>query len=65
MRFKGKNSYLYGDTQLIYFEEIREYLRSNEDEDLILELVEKSKSSGNEDEVGQFPPMAVDDNRRR
>jgi len=39
LRFKGKNSYLYGDTQLIYFEEIREYLRSNEDGDLVLELV--------------------------
>ena len=59
LRFKGKNSYLYGDTQLIYFEEIREYLRSNEDEELILELVAKDNVK-DENHTAKFPPMAVD-----
>jgi hypothetical protein len=27
LRFIGLESYLYGDAQLIYFEEIRDYLR--------------------------------------
>ena len=39
LRFKGLNSYLYGDTQLIYFEEVRDYLRQNNDESLALELI--------------------------
>jgi hypothetical protein len=27
LRFKGLNSYLFGNSQLIYFEELRHYLR--------------------------------------
>ena len=41
LRFKGMNSYLYGDSQLIYFEEIRDYLKQNNSGPLTLELVEK------------------------
>ena len=36
LKFKNKDSYLYGETQLIYFVEIRQFLRSKEQD---LELV--------------------------
>ena len=40
LKFKSEDSYAYGETQLIYFVEIREYLRARaKDEKKILELV--------------------------
>ena len=46
LKFKGIESYLYEDIQLIYFVEIREFLRSRDrDLELILVSVEQSYSS--------------------
>lgn len=40
LKFKSEDSYAYGETQLIYFVEIREYLRARaKDDKKILELV--------------------------
>lgn len=45
LRFKGLESFLYGDAQLIYFQTVRDYLRHNDDEPLSLELKEKPRQS--------------------
>ena len=39
LKFKNVDSYLYGDTQLVYFVEIRKFLRKSRAEKKSLELV--------------------------
>jgi hypothetical protein len=43
LKFKGKDSYIYGDTQLVYFEEIREHLRTKDAPTLSIELIKAKK----------------------
>jgi hypothetical protein len=63
LRFRGINSFLHGSDQLIYFEEIREYFRQNDDLALYLELIKKSDISKHHDDILNqneiFPPIAV------
>ena len=60
LRFKGLNSYLFGNSQLIYFEELRNYLRQNNDGPLRLELCEKEKEESKDgDQSFLFPPIAI------
>ena len=65
LKFKNKDSYLYGETQLIYFVEIRQFLRSKE-KDLELVFISLNVSDmqnnfdvgkGSQHQNIEFPPI--------
>jgi len=45
LKFKNQEAYLYGETQLIYFSDIRECIKNNSDIELILQNVEHDRDS--------------------
>ena len=42
LKFKNQEAYLYGETQLIYFSDVRESLKANQDIELVLMNVDSS-----------------------
>jgi len=66
MKFKNQEAYVYGDTQLIYFSDIRECIKNQQEIELILLNVESennkiSKGSNNNsyhlNDDHMFPPI--------
>jgi hypothetical protein len=57
LKFKGKDSFLYGDTQLVYFEEIRQHLRTKDAPVLAIELIRAKKHTRSSPDM-IFPPIA-------
>ena len=44
MKFKNQEAYVYGETQLIYFSDIREHLKNGQEIELVLYDVDDSNS---------------------
>ncbi len=58
LQFKGINSYLAGDIQLIYFEEIREFLLKDDSSKVLeLELCFKKDAARHAKKPCFFPPI--------
>jgi hypothetical protein len=51
---------LYGEIQLVYFQEIREYLRKNDEVPFALELVNRTAA---DHQMHMFPPIVTKQNK--
>ena len=46
MKFKSEEAFVYGETQLIYFSDIREHMKTGQEIELVLMNVDSSSTDG-------------------